>query len=453
MKIGIIGLGFVGLTLGVALASKGYYVIGIDIDEEKIEKIRKGVTPFYEEGLNELLQDVLNGNLYVSINYSMIKDTNVVFVTVGTPSNPDGSQNQTYLYDSIRRLANVWKSSMDYKVLIIKSTVVPGTTRRLAKLLSKISGLSLGSQLGAVMNPEFLREGKALYDTFYPSRVVIGCYDQKSCDIVEGLWKDFYSKIGKIPPILKMSLEEAELVKYASNAFLAMRISFANTIANICEKTPNCDVIKVLEAVGLDPRIGKQYLRPGLGYGGSCLPKDVKALIHYSKDKSYEPILIKAVDNVNEMQPYKAIEYLLMVYKDLRGKNIGILGLAFKPNTDDVREAVSIKIIRKLLKLGAKVKVHDPLAMEHVKKIFGDKIIYCKSPIDTIRNTDGVILVTEWDTYKNIDPNTYKKLMKSPVVIDGRRLYDPKEFIKEGIRFYAIGLHVNNMYSLLQNTT
>ncbi len=445
MRIGVIGLGFVGLTLAVALASKDYNVVGVDIDEKKVEIIRSGRTPFYEEGLDKLLANVINNRLIVTTDYNLLNDIDVVFITVGTPPNPNGSQNQSYIIDATKKLANIWKGSKEYKIMVVKSTVIPGTTRRLANLLSKESGLVIGKDLGIAMNPEFLREGKALYDTFYPSRVVIGCIDDRTCSIIKNLWRDFYQKVGKIPPILTMSLEEAELVKYASNAFLAMRVSFANTIANICEKTPNCDVMNVLEAVGLDPRIGKKYLRPGLGYGGSCLPKDVKALINYSKSRGYEPILLEAVDKVNEKQPYKAIEYLIKEYGDLKGKTIAILGLAFKPGTDDIRESVAIKIIKKLLELGAKIKAHDPMAIENTRKILGNKITYCNDVLEAIKNTDAVIITTEWPQYKNLKPHLYKKLMKNTLIIDGRRIYDKErisEFKKESIKVYIIGLSI-----------
>ena len=439
MKVGVVGLGFVGLSLSVVLAYKGYEVIGIDINEEKVRTIKNGRAPFYEENLEELLSKVINSRLVVSTDYGLLRNTNLVFICVDTPTNPDGSQNQSHIINAIKGLAKTWRNASEYKVMIVKSTVVPGTTRKLAYILSKESGLNLGTELGVAVNPEFLREGKAIHDILYPSRVIIGCIDEKTCNTVTSFWKEFYKRVGINPPILSMSLDEAELTKYASNAFLAMKVSFANTIANICEKIPNCDVIKVLQAVGLDPRIGKEYLRPGLGYGGPCLPKDLKALIYFSRKVDYKPILLEAVDEVNEKQPIKAIEYLIKEYGSLKGKTIGILGLAFKPGTDDLRNAVSIKIIKELIKLYAKVKVHDPKALEQAKRILGDSVIYCKDPLETIKDCDGVIIVTEWDIYKSIKPEDFKKLMKRPIVIDGRRLYDPQKFINNGIKIYAIG--------------
>lgn len=443
-KIGVIGLGFVGLTLACALASQKYYVIGIDIDREKIEKIKNGIPPFYENGLEEILKKTIGKYLIVSSDYNLLWNTDLVFITVGTPALPNGRQEQKYIIDAITSLARVWRGINTYKTVIIKSTVVPGTTRRLASIASAESGLEIGRDLGFVFNPEFLREGVALHDMLYPDRVVIGCIDSRSCVIVESFWREFYTRLGRVPPILIMSAEEAELVKYASNAFLAMRISFSNTIANICEKTPNCDVMKVLKAVGLDPRIGEKYLRPGLGYGGSCLPKDIKALIYYSLEKSYDPVLIRAVDEVNKNQPLKAIEYLLREYDCLRNRTISILGIAFKPGTDDIREAVSLKIIDKLLEKGARVKVHDPKALDNARKIYGDKLIYCSSPVEALKNSDAAIIVTEWSIYRDLQPETFKRLMRNPVVIDGRRIYDPWKFITRGIKFYAVGLSREN---------
>ena len=446
-RVGVIGLGFVGLSLATALASKGFSVVGVDVDSEKVEIIRRGEAPFYEEGLEELLRDVIGETLVVSTDYQLLRDVNVVFIAVGTPSKPNGEQDQSYVIEAVKGLARVWRNSPGYKVMVVKSTIVPGTTRRLAKILVEESGKMIPEEIGVVANPEFLRESNALYDVFYPSRVVIGGIDGRSTNVVVNLWREFYRRVGINPPIITVSLEEAELVKYASNAFLAMRISFANTIANICENTLGCDVIRVLDAVGLDPRIGRKYLRPGLGYGGSCLPKDIKALIRYSKDTGYEPILLEAVDRVNELQPYKAIEYLFKEYEDLQNKIVGILGLAFKPGTNDIRESVALKIAKKLIELGARVKVHDPMAMENARKVLKDAVTYCHEPLEVIKGADAVIVATEWEIYKKLKPEHFKKLMRRPVVVDGRRIYDPELFMRSGVRFYAIGL---NTYGIEQ---
>jgi len=440
LRIGIIGLGFVGLTLAVAFASKDYSVIGLDVDSSKVDAIRRGIPPFYEDGLENLLREVISkGKLKVTSNYENLRNTDIVFITVGTPPRPDGSQDQTYLMDAIRSLARVWKDANSFKLILIKSTIVPGTSRRLTDIFSRESGLIPENDFELVFNPEFLREGRALEDLLHPSRVVLGCFTSRGCDAAENLWREFYRKVDIEPLVLTMKPEEAELVKYASNAFLATRISFANTIANICEKTPGCDVVNVLEATGLDPRIGRKYLQPGLGYGGSCLPKDVKALIQYSRKVGYEPILLEAVDRVNETQPYKVIEYLLKEYEELKGKIVSILGLAFKPGTSDIRGSVSIKIAEALLQYGAIVKVHDPMALDNFRKLFGDRIVYCKEIIDALRDSDAVIVATEWPEYSLIKPSLFQSLMRNPVIIDGKRIYDPDKLQQYGVKLYAIG--------------
>lgn len=457
-RIGIIGLGFVGLTLATVLANEGFNVIGIDTDENKIDLIKRGKTPFYEIKLEDYLVKTINKNLFVSSDYNLLRGADIVFIAVGTPTKESGEQDLTYIKDSVKKLGIVWRNIDSYKLLVIKSTVLPGTSRELARIFAEESNLKLSKDFGVVFNPEFLREGYAVEDTEKPSRVVIGCIDQRSCIEIRKLWEEFYRRKNIIVPIIEMSLEEAELVKYASNIYLAMRISYVNTIANICEKIPNCDVKKVLEATGLDPRIGLKYFEPGLGYGGSCLPKDVKAFIKYSVQKlSYEPVLIKAVDEVNNNQPYRALDYLIKEYSDLSNKTIGVLGLAFKPNTDDIRESVSLKIIEKLLEIGAIVKVHDPKALDNARKYFEEKmrrnservkgkIIYCNEPLDVVRESDAVIIATAWDEYRRIKPDDYIKYMKNPVVIDGRRIYNYREFIEKNIKFYAIGLSTMSSY-------
>lgn len=441
-RIGVIGLGFVGLTLSVVLANNGFNVYGVDTDLNKVELIKNRKTPFYEEKIEYYLEKVVDDKLIVSTDYNVLRDTNIVFITVGTPSENNGSQRLDYVIEAVNRLSNVWKNIDSYRLLVVKSTVLPGTTRKLAKIMSDKTGLEIGRELGVVFNPEFLREGSAIEDMEKPSRIVIGCIDEKSCRIIRTLWEELYRRLNTEVKIREMSLEEAELVKYASNIFLAMRISYVNTIANICEEIPNCDVNKVLEATGLDPRIGSHYLEPGLGYGGSCLPKDIKSFIWFSKNKlGYKPVLIESIDKVNEKQPYRALEYLIKEYGDLSDKVIGILGLAFKPNTDDIRESISLKIIDKLLEMKSKIKVHDPKAMDNVKKIYGDKLVYCNNPIDAIKDSDAVIIATAWREYRRLKPEDYLRLMRNPVVIDGRRIYDNyRDFVEKGVKFYAIGL-------------
>jgi UDPglucose 6-dehydrogenase len=315
---------------------------------------------------------------------------------------------------------------------------VPGTTQDIVKpILEKESQKKCGSDIGLCMNPEFLRQGSAFEDTLHADRVVIGEYDKKSGDALENLYKDFYGK--NTPPIIRTTLSTAELIKYASNALLATKISFINTIANLCEKIPGADVKTVAQAMGLDKRIGPLFLNAGLGYGGSCFPKDVKALIAQAKNLGYQLTLLEEVENINKTQPLKAIQFCKELLGNLKGKHIAILGLAFKPDTDDMREARAIPIINQLIKEGAKVTAYDPVAIPTAKSIFKDKIEYANSTIECLKNADCCILVTEWDEFKKLTPEDFIKTMKQPVLIDGRRIYNPEEFGKK-LKLAAIGL-------------
>jgi UDPglucose 6-dehydrogenase len=315
---------------------------------------------------------------------------------------------------------------------------VPETTQDIVKpILEKESKKKCGSDFGLCMNPEFLRQGSAFEDTLHADRVVIGEYDKKSGDTLENLYKDFYGK--NTPPIIRTTLSTAELIKYASNALLATKISFINIIANLCEKIPGADVKTVAQAMGLDKRIGPLFLNAGLGYGGSCFPKDVKALIAQAKNLGYHLTLLEEVENINKTQPLKAIQFCKELLGNLKGKHIAILGLAFKPDTDDMREARAIPIINQLIKEGAKVTAYDPVAIPTAKIIFKNKIQYANSTIECLKNADCCILVTEWDEFKKLTPEDFIKTMKQPILIDGRRIYNPEEFSKK-LKFAAIGL-------------
>jgi UDPglucose 6-dehydrogenase len=323
--------------------------------------------------------------------------------------------------------------------------VVPGTTQDLVKpIFERESKKKCGPDFGLCMNPEFLRQGSALEDTLHPSRLVIGAYDQKSGDTLENLYKHFYGK--NTPPIIRTTLSTAELIKYASNSLLATKISYINMVANMCERIPGADVKTVATAMGLDKRIGPLFLDAGLGYGGSCFPKDVKALIAYSKELGYHPQLLEAVENVNETQPLRAVELCKEQLGNLKDKKIAILGLAFKPNTDDMREAQVIPIINSLLLEEAKVRAYDPIAIPIAKTIFKNKIQYATSVSDCLKDADCCILVTEWEEFKRLKPEDFTKNMKQPILIDGRRTYNPEEFSQK-IQFSAIGLGCKNNYS------
>lgn len=440
-KISVIGAGYVGLCTSVGFASKGYRVLACDVDAAKIEKINKGVPPFHEPGLQEkLAESIAQGNLVGLVGQTdrAVRETDLTFVAVGTPSRLDGSIDLQYIESAAINIGKVLKQKEAYHVTIIKSTVVPGTTQNVVKpALERESKKTCGVDFGLCMNPEFLRQGSAFLDTVNADRVVIGSFDKQSGDSVEDLYKDFYS--GHVPPIIRTTLSAAELIKYASNAMLATKISFINTIANICEKIPGADVKVVASAMGLDRRIGPLFLDAGLGYGGSCFPKDVKALIACSKTSGFVPELLESTENVNKKQPLKAVEFCRKQLGSLEGRRIALLGLAFKPDTDDMREARVIPIINQLLLEGAKVTAYDPVAIPVSKTIFKNQIQYASSAVDCLREADCCILVTEWPEFKKLTPEDFIKNMRQPVLIDGRRLYDSESFGKR-MKFVAIGL-------------
>jgi UDPglucose 6-dehydrogenase len=440
-KISVIGAGYVGLCTSVGFASKGYSVVACDVDEEKIAKINKGVPPFHEPGLQERLSEsIQKGTLkgVVGQTDKVIEETDLTFVAVGTPSKPDGSIDLKYIESAACSIGRALKQKNSYHVTIIKSTVVPGTTQNTVKpILEKESKKIAGESFGLCMNPEFLRQGSAFQDTINADRVVIGSYDNRSGDVLESLYKGFYS--AHVPTIIRTSLSTAELIKYASNSMLATKISFINTIANICEQIPGADVKVVATAMGLDKRIGPLFLDAGLGYGGSCFPKDIKALIACSKSLGFDPELLDSVEKVNKTQPLKAVEFCKAQLGCLEGKTIAILGLAFKPDTDDMREARVIPIINQLLKERANVIAYDPVAMPIAKTIFDHKISYAKSALSCIKGADACIVVTEWDEFKKLTPEDFTKNMKQPILIDGRRIFNPETF-KTKMQFVALGL-------------
>lgn len=438
--ISIVGTGYVGLCTAVGFTSKGYKVLASNHDPKKAASVNKGIPPFYEPGLEVLLRTVVR-NCYlrcVTDHEEVILNTDITFIAVGTPSKPDGSIDLRYIKGSAREIGEALKKKEAYHLVVVKSTVTPGATENIVKpTIERSSNKRCGVDFGLCMNPEFLREGSALHDTLHPDRIIIGEHDKKSGDVLEALYRDFYGE--EMPPLIRTNLPTAELIKYANNAFLATKISFINTIANICEKIPGADITTVAKAIGLDHRISPLFLNAGLGYGGSCLPKDVKALIAYSKQLNYKPALLETTQEVNEKQAKQAVEKAKSQLGELRGKNVAILGLAFKPNTDDMREARSIPIIKQLLKEGASVTAYDPAAIPNTKSIFRNKIKYAPSAIECLKNADCCILITEWEEFKNLTTEDFIQHMKKPILIDGRRIYNPEEFSQK-LKFTAIGL-------------
>jgi len=440
-KISVIGVGYVGLCTAVGFASKGYSVICSDIEADKIAKIQEGIPPFHEPGLPKMLNDTIGKKKLACLTnqtQEAVLQTDITYITVGTPSKTDGSIDLQFIEVVSREIGEALSKKSSYHLVVVKSTVIPGTTQNTVKaILEQESKKTCGKDFGLCMNPEFLRQGCAFEDTQNADRVVIGSYDQKSGDTLEALYSQFYQP--KVPPIIRTGLATAELIKYASNSMLATKISFINTIANICEKIPGADVKQVATAMGLDKRIGPLFLDAGLGYGGSCFPKDVKALIACSRDFGYEPELLESVENVNHTQPLKAVELCKQQLGKLKGKKIAILGLAFKPETDDMREARVIPIINQLLKEGAQITAYDPVAMNTAKSIFQSSINYATTAVECLKNADCVILVTEWSEFKKLKPEDFLGNMDQPILIDGRRIYDPEIFSMR-LRYSAIGL-------------
>jgi UDPglucose 6-dehydrogenase len=439
VRLSIVGIGYVGLSTAVGFALRNYPVYALTHDPNKVRKINQGEPPFHEPNLQEKLGEVVNAKLLecTSAIEDGILNTDLTFIATGTPSRPDGSIELKYIKESAKEIGRAIRKKEKYHLAVVKSTVVPGTTERVLKpIIEKTSGKKCGENFGLCMNPEFLRQGSALHDTLNPDRVVIGGFDECSGETLVNFYKDFY---GSDTPILQTSLSTAEMIKYASNAFLATKISFINTIANICERVPNVDVVKVAEAMGFDKRIGMAFLKAGVGYGGSCFPKDVKALIAFSKELGYDPLILQSIETVNKAQPERIVQLCKNVLNSLDGKTIAILGLAFKPETDDMREARVIPIINLLLQEGAEVAAYDPVAMPTARTIFKEKIRYAASAIGCLKNAECCILVTEWDEFKRLKPEDFRKNMKKPVLIDGRRIYDPEEFSEKTL-FKAIGL-------------
>jgi len=430
MEIAIIGTGYVGLVTA-SLANFGHKIYCVDRSEDKVDMINKGISPIYEPGLDGILKKNLKeGSLKATLDYAVIDDSDVVFICVGTPSKEDGSIDLSQIKSASAGIGKRLKKTDKYKVVVVKSTVIPGTTKDVViPILESESGKKVGKDFGVCMSPEFLKEGSGVHDFLNPDKIVIGSYDKKSSSYLV----DVYGSFNKNIPRILTGLTTAEMIKYAQNAALASRVSFINEIANICEKF-SVDVNEVAHAIGTDKRIGPLFLRAGVGFGGSCFPKDVKALLATSRSVGIEPILIRTVLEVNKKQPQRMIELAKEVIGDLKNKTVSVLGLAFKPNTDDMREAPSIIIINSLLKDGAKIKLYDPQAMNNAKRIFNDSVEYSSSKEECVKNTDLCMLVTEWEEFKKLDLSS----IKCPI-IDGRRILDPKEVKKHGLIYKGIG--------------
>src|SRR3989344_5504693 len=429
MKIAVIGTGYVGLVAGTCLADLGNDGICVDIDEQKIGQLKKGILPIYEPGLGDLLKRNLSEKRiqFTTDGDEAIRKSEIIFIAVATPTGKSYEADLSIVEAVAKQIG---KNLNGYKVIVIKSTVPVGTTSRVKEI---IKAISKNKDFDVVSNPEFLREGEAVNDFTFPDRVVIGVENGNARQIMEKL----YAGIARTNhPILFTDIRSAEIIKYASNAMLATRISFMNEIANLCEKV-GADVKEVARGIGLDARIGPRFLQAGAGYGGSCFPKDVKALIHTMKGNGVQGKILEAVEAVNEAQKASIVPKLKKLVPDLKGKKIALWGLAFKPKTDDMREATSLVLIHQLQKEGAKINAFDPEATRTAKKIFKD-VAYFEDPYETVKDCEALIIVTEWNTFRDLDKEKIRRLLAKPNIVDGRNVYDPKEMKELGFNYIGI---------------
>ncbi|OYT26005.1 MAG: UDP-glucose 6-dehydrogenase [Candidatus Altiarchaeales archaeon ex4484_96] len=425
MDVSVLGTGYVGLVTGAGLAEKGHNVTCYDIIKEKIEDIERGVSPIYERGLDVIIKRNIGDKLNTSMDLkSTINDSSITFICVGTPSNRDGSINLKYMNNACREIGEVLKNKKQYHLVVVKSTVVPGTTeQKIIPRLKQSTEKKVYRDWGIVMNPEFLREGVAVEDFLNPDRIIIGANDRRSSDMLSRLYEDFNC------PVLRVDIKTAEMIKYSSNAFLATKISYINEVGNICKKL-GINVYDVAKGMALDHRISDSFLAAGLGFGGSCLPKDVKALIHRSGELNIKLDLLDSVIKVNEKQAYRMLELARKKTGPLKNKKIALLGAAFKPGTDDIRESPVHALIKKLHEEKAKVVVYDPQANGNMKKEYGKKISYALSADDALLDAELALIVTAWREFELLDFS----LMKEPVVVDGRNIIkNKKNIIYEGL--------------------
>lgn len=431
MRITVIGTGYVGLVAGACLADMGNDVICVDNNEEKLKKLEQGIIPIYEPGLEELVKsNVLENRLSFTSDIDMaVKKSEVCFIAVGTPQDEDGSADLHYVLGVAEEIA---KAMNGYKVIVDKSTVPVGTAEKVTEIIRKHTDYDFD----VVSNPEFLKQGNAVDDFLMPDRVVIGSNSEKATAIMQDIYSPFFRTGNRV---IVMDVKSAEMTKYASNSFLATKISFMNEIAQLCEKV-GADAEMVRVGMSTDSRIGNKFLFPGLGYGGSCFPKDVKALIKTGADNGIDMNIIKSADETNKQQRQLFINKIIARFgEDLTGKTFAVWGLAFKPKTDDMREAPAITIINDLLNRGAKVQAYDPKAMNSAKYHFQDRITYAKSSYETLNNADALLLLTEWNEFRRPDMDRIKELLKTPIIFDGRNQYNVERTTQRGFEYVCVG--------------
>lgn len=455
LRIVVVGTGYVGLTTGVALAYLGHQVIGVDKDPRKLERLQAGRSPIHEAGLQALLSALGNRIVFTNRLREVVGEANVILIAVGTPSKPNGEADTRYVEEAAREVAEGLKAGRTY-CLVVKSTVPIGTNRRVAHVVQRtLDERGIESKVLIASNPEFLREGMALHDTFYPDRIVVGAEDVEAIEMLRRLYRPILEQTFAppewlprpqgytLPPLITTDPTSAEMIKYAANAFLALKISFINEIAGLCEKV-GADVTEVARGIGLDSRIGPRFLAAGLGWGGSCFPKDTAALIAVGKEHGYEMPIVEAARTVNFRQRERVVEKLQEALKGVRGRTVGVLGLAFKPGTDDVREAPALDVVRLLLERGAHVRVHDPVAMANARAALANieeasEVEFVEDPYQLARNADALVLATEWREYRELNLERLAQLMRTPVLVDGRNLFAPEEARRAGFTYLGVG--------------
>ncbi|MDT9331586.1 UDP-glucose dehydrogenase family protein [Clostridium perfringens] len=434
MKIVVAGTGYVGLVTGACLSEVGHNVTCVDVDEKKVEIMKKGISPIYEPGLDELLErNYKKGRLDFTTDYkNAYKNADIVFIGVGTPERADGSANLDYVFTVCSQIAENLENDC---LVVVKSTVPIGTNDKVEAFLKE--NVKEGIHIEVASNPEFLAQGTAVVDTLRASRIVIGVESERA----ENTLREVYERFNQ--PIVATNRRSAEMIKYASNDFLALKISFMNEIANFCEIV-GADIEYVAKGMSYDPRIGDKFLRAGIGYGGSCFPKDTKALHWLANDNGYEIKTIKATIEVNQNQKLKMFREAKKRFGDLKGKKVAVLGLTFKPGTDDLREAPSIVNVRRLLDEGAEIVAYDPVGIENFKKLYPTEIEYVNNPGEALKDADMVFLFTEWKEIKELELSVYETLMKTPIIFDGRNCYEIKDVEKSSVEYHSVGRKVVN---------
>lgn len=437
MKVAIVGSGYVGLVTGTCFAEVGIEVVCVDIDKKKIDNLKNGIIPIYEPGLEEMVhRNMKKERLKFTTSIAeALEDCEVIFSAVGTPPDEDGSADLQYVLSVAR---DCGKHMKDYLLIVTKSTVPVGTAQKVRKAVQEeLDKRGVSIEFDVASNPEFLKEGAAIDDFLKPDRIVVGCDSQRAEELMKSLYKPFTLN-GH--PVIFMDITSAEMTKYAANSMLATKISFMNDIANLCEIV-GADINMVRKGIGSDSRIGTKFIYPGVGYGGSCFPKDVKALIHTGDDFKYSLRVLKAVEAVNDDQKAVLFNKVMKHFGgNLQGKTIALWGLSFKPQTDDMREAPSLVLVKHFLKAGAKVKAYDPVAMHEAQRVLGDSIEYCQDQYDALIDADCLLLVTEWPEFKFPNFNVVKKLLKNPAIFDGRNIYEIAEMKRKGFSYYCIGV-------------